>query len=120
MKAYANAVKVSESFHLYNVYCAIGMDLLGSKLTDLGIKNAFCGEAMNEAVGDYKDWIVYDPIAKTDVLIQKINSERLQNVKERILYVWGNSSDKGKYNRQLGTGLAKHARIPHDQTFYAT
>ena len=73
------------------------------------IKSAFCGEAMNEAVGDYKDWEVFNPILKRKILIQKINTERLQNIKERMLYVWGHSADKGKYNRQLGTGLAKHA-----------
>ena len=109
IRAYRDAVKESETYHLYNVYCAVGMLLLGKKLSDLGIKNAFCGEGMNETVGDYKDWVVYDPIQKQKILIQKINTERLQNIQERVLYVWGNSVDKGKYNRQLGTGLAKHA-----------
>jgi asparagine synthetase B (glutamine-hydrolysing) len=106
---YEEGIWASEAYHLYNVYCTVGMLLLGQKLSELGIKNAFCGEAMNEAVGDYKDWIVYDTMQRKNVLIQKINTGRLQNIKERTLYVWGHSADKGKYNRQLGTGLAKHA-----------
>ena len=108
MRSYGESVWTSETYHLYNVYCTAGMMLMGKKLSELGIKNAFCGEAMNEAVGDYKDWKVYNPVLKRDMLIQKINTERLQNIKERMLYVWGHSVDKGKYNRQLGTGLAKH------------
>lgn len=109
IKNYGEAVWVSETYHLYNVYCTVGMLLLGEKLSELGIKSAFCGEAMNEAVGDYKDWSVYNPILRKNVLIQKINTEKLQGIAERILYVHGHTSDDGKYNRQLGTGLAKHA-----------
>lgn len=109
IQSYDEGVWESETYHLYNVYCTVGMLLLGKKLAALGIKNAFCGEAMNEAVGDYKDWKVYNPVLKREILIQKINTKRLQNIKERMLYVWGHSVDKGKYNRQLGTGLAKHA-----------
>jgi hypothetical protein len=88
---------------LWGCYCLV------RKLSELGIKSAFCGEAMNEAVGDYKDWSVYNPILRKNVLIQKINTEKLQGIAERILYVHGHTSDDGKYNRQLGTGLAKHA-----------
>lgn len=109
VRSYEEGVRTSETYHLYNVYCTVGMMLMGEKLKEQGIRNAFCGEAMNEAVGDYRDWRVYNPVLKKEVMIQKINTERLQNIKERTLYVWGHSVDKGKYNRQLGTGLAKHA-----------
>jgi asparagine synthetase B (glutamine-hydrolysing) len=106
---YKKSIAIGEIYHLYNIYCTLGMLLLGEKLAARGIKRAFCGEAMNETVGDYKDWKVFDPIAQQLVTLQNINTERLQNIEERILYVWGHSTDKGKYNRQLGTGLAKHA-----------
>jgi len=106
---YSESVWASETYHIYNVYCTVGMLLMGIKLAEKGIRNAFCGEAMNEAVGDYKDWKVYNTVLKKEILIQKINTKRLQNIKERTLYVWGHTVDKGKYNRQLGTGLAKHA-----------
>jgi asparagine synthetase B (glutamine-hydrolysing) len=109
LSSYRDSIEASETFHLYNVYCAVGMLLLGKKLRKEGITNTFCGEAVNEAVGDYTDWEIFDPIKEKKVIIQKINTERLQNIRERTLYVWGHSIDKGKYNRQLGTGLAKHA-----------
>ena len=109
IRSYEDAIIAAETYHLYNVYCTVGMLLMGEKLAARGIRNAFCGEAMNEAVGDYKDWKVYNPVLKREMLIQKINTERLQNTKHRMLYVWGHSIDKLKYNRQLGTGLAKHA-----------
>lgn len=108
IKAFRESIITGEIYHLYNVYCTVGMTLMGKKLSEQGIANAFCGEAMNEAVGDYKDWKIFDPVQHKEVIVQKINTERLQNINERILYVWGHSVDKGKYNRQLGTGLAKH------------
>ncbi len=119
VSSFDESVRIGEAYHLYNVYCTLGMLLLGKKLAELGITKAFCGEAMNEAVGDYKDWCVYNPILKKNILLQKINTERLQNIPERILYVWGNSVDKGKYNRQLGTGLAKHASARMVKPFMA-
>jgi asparagine synthetase B (glutamine-hydrolysing) len=106
---FEEAILASESYHLYNVYCAAGMLLLGKGLQRMGVRSAFCGEAVNEAVGDYKSWEVTEPGSGRTILLQRINSARLQRVEERQLLVWGHPRDKGKYNKQLGTGLAKHA-----------
>jgi asparagine synthetase B (glutamine-hydrolysing) len=103
------AVEVAETYHLYNFYCAVGMYLLGRRLADDGVSMAFCGEAVNEAVGDYHDWIVQDPITGQPRVLQRVNFERMTQPSERLLYVWGQARDRGKYNHQLGTGLAKHA-----------
>lgn len=107
--AFPDAVRISESYHLFNVYCAVGMLLMGRRLEALGVRSAFCGEAVNEAVGDYHDWAVTDPRTGTPVLLQRVDHKRLGQSSERALYVWGHPLDRGKYNRQLGTGLAKHA-----------
>lgn len=107
---YEEAIRVSECYHLYNVYCAVGMLLFGKKLTkEFGVKAAFCGEAVNETVGDYKDWYVLDSIEEKYVRIQAIDHEANQQVRNRLRLVWGQKSASQKYNRQLGTGLAKHA-----------
>ena len=74
-----------------------------------GFEVAFCGEAVNEALGDYHDWTITDSRTRDEIILQKINSERLAKVEERIAYAWGKSADAGFYNKQLGTGLAKHA-----------
>lgn len=102
-------VEVAETYHLYNFYCSVGMYLLGRGLAAQGIDRVWCGEAVNEALGDYHDWTVRDPLTGEDRVLQRVNYERMRNVSERLLYVWGQSRDRGKYNRQLGTGLAKHA-----------
>ncbi len=106
---YESTVQISEAYHLYNVYCALAMNLLGKKLKDDGIKMAFSGEAVNEAIGDYRDWTVYNSNTNKFEVLQKINKDNITNTKDRIAYVWGNSSNNSKYNRQLGSGLAKHA-----------
>ncbi|HIP11980.1 MAG TPA: hypothetical protein EYG73_04575 [Arcobacter sp.] len=115
---FEKAVEVSESYHLFNIYCAVGMLLLGKKLKEKGLAMAFSGEAVNEAVGDYTDWIVYHPIKKQEVLLQKINQDRIKKVEERIIYVWGNVNNSSKYNYQLGSGLAKHAGARMIKPFY--
>lgn len=102
-------VSIAETYHLYNYYCAVGMYLLGRQLASDGVTTAFCGEAVNEALGDYHDWVVTDPQTGASKTLQHVNFRRMQQSKERLLYVWGQSWDRGKYNRQLGTGLAKHA-----------
>lgn len=107
--AFEEAVIAGEYYPLYDVYCAVGMLLLARGLVRMGVHSAFCGEAVNEAVGDYKDWEVVDPRTGREVVLQKLNSVRLQGTEERQLLVWGHSRDRGKYNKQLGTGLAKHA-----------
>jgi asparagine synthetase B (glutamine-hydrolysing) len=112
------AVRVSESYHLFNVYCAVGMLLMGHRLAEHGVRSAFCGEAVNEAVGDYQDWVVRDPRTGEHLVLQHVDHERLERTPERALYVWGHPSDRGKYNRQLGTGLAKHAGARMVKPFY--
>jgi asparagine synthetase B (glutamine-hydrolysing) len=107
--AFEEAIQISECYHLFNIYCAVGMHLLGAIMKRRGFEVAFCGEAVNEAVGDYHDWTINDPRTRHDIVLQKINSERLEKVEERIAYTWGKSADAGLYNKQLGTGLAKHA-----------
>jgi asparagine synthetase B (glutamine-hydrolysing) len=109
VNAFEDAIQISECYHLYNIYCAVGMHLLGAIMKRRGFEVAFCGEAVNEAVGDYHDWTFNDPQTRHEIVLQKINSERLEKVEERISYTWGKSADAGLYNKQLGTGLAKHA-----------
>ncbi len=109
VQVFEQAVKTSECYPLYNVYCAVGMLLLARKLHEMGLRSAFCGEGVNEAVGDYKDWEVFNPKTGQVVILQRINSARIQRTEERQLLVWGHPRDKGKYNKQLGSGLAKHA-----------
>ena len=104
-----SAIRASECYHLFNVYCAVGMLLLARRLSQAGVRSAFCGEAVNEALGDYKDWRVKNPNSDQEILLQRVNSERLREEEERALFVWGYPRDRGRYNRQLGTGLAKHA-----------
>ena len=108
-ESFEAAVIASEYYPLYNVYCALGMTLLARRLTRMGVRSAFCGEAVNEAVGDYKDWKVIDPRTGEEVVLQRINTARLRRTDERRFLVWGHARDRGKYNKQLGTGLAKHA-----------
>jgi hypothetical protein len=85
------------------------MHLMGEIMKKRGFEVAFCGEAVNEAIGDYHDWTITDPQNRNEIVLQKINSERLEKIEERIAYTWGKSVDAGLYNKQLGTGLAKHA-----------
>lgn len=107
--AFEEAVHISECYHIYNVYCAVGMHLLGKRMQDRVFGVAFCGEAVNEAVGDYHDWTIQESQTQREIVLQKVNFERLEQVEERIAYTWGKSADAGLYNKQLGTGLAKHA-----------
>lgn len=102
-------VSIAETYHLYNYLCAVGMYLLGSRIAEDGFSVAFCGEAVNEALGDYKDWSVADEASGERRVLQHVNHQRMSQSSERVLYVWGQERDRGKYNRQLGTGLAKHA-----------
>lgn len=103
------ALPIAETYHIYNYFCSVGMFLLGRQLADDGVHTAFCGEAVNEALGDYHDWFVIDPVSGDKRMLQTVNYERMRHSAERLLYVWGQASDRCKYNRQLGTGLAKHA-----------
>ncbi|HEV2842607.1 MAG TPA: asparagine synthase-related protein [Chthoniobacterales bacterium] len=109
VEAFEASIQISECYHLYNIYCAVGMHLLGTIMKQRGYSIAFCGEAVNEAVGDYHDWTVTDPCTRQEIILQKINSNRLEKTEERVAYTWGKSVDAGLYNKQLGTGLAKHA-----------
>ena len=116
--AFESAILLSECYHLFNIYCAVGMHLMGDIMKQRGFEIAFCGEAVNEAVGDYHDWTIIDPQTRDEITLQKINSERLAKVEERIAYTWGKSADAGLYNKQLGTGLAKHAGSRMFKPFY--
>lgn len=103
------AVRISESYHLYNVYCAVGMLLLARDLKDKNFDHAFCGEGFNEAVGDYTDWTINDPKNGRAVALQHLNAKKLCDREQRMALVWGPGRDHGRYNHQLGAGLAKHA-----------
>lgn len=107
--AFEDGIVAGECYPIYNLYCAVGMVLMARGLAAMDVRSAFCGEGVNEAVGDYKSWEVNDAISGGTVTLQRINNERLQQVEERQAMVWGHPHDKGKYNKQLGTGLAKHA-----------
>lgn len=109
VKSARQMVSVCDTYHLFNYYCCVGMDLLGRRLALDGMTTVFCGEGVNEALGDYHDWVVTSPTDGQQVTLQSVNVDRMSQVRERILYVWGHARDRGRYNRQLGTGLAKHA-----------
>jgi len=107
--AFEEAVSVAEHYPIYNIYCTVGMVLLARGLARCGLKSAFCGEAVNEALGDYTDWEVINPTTGKMIVLQRIDSERLRTPEMRETLVWGHPCDKGKHNIQLGSGLAKHA-----------
>ena len=106
--AYRNGIKSCELYHVGNTYCATGIWLLGRHLAQDGFSTALCGEGVNEALGDYRSWKLLNPITNEAVTIQSIDFEAMQYSQERELYVWGRREAFSKYNRQLGTGLAKH------------
>ena len=103
------AVKDSEIYHMYNVFCAVGMHKLANVLKDDGIKYVFTGEGGNEAFGDYHDWIVVDPETKKELVLQR-TSKDFNEPAGREAYIWGNllAEAQGRYNIQLGSGLGKH------------
>lgn len=108
-EAALEVIDIADSYHLFNFYCAVGMHMLGRAISADGVGPVFCGEGVNEALGDYHDWVLSSPRTGKSVVLQRVNYERMSRVSERVLYVWGHSHDRGRYNRQLGTGLAKHA-----------
>lgn len=103
------AVSDSEIYHMYNVFCAVGMHKLAGVLKKDGIKYVFTGEGGNEAFGDYHDWIVVDSKTKKEVILQK-TSKDFNEPGGREAYIWGNlaAESQGRYNIQLGSGLGKH------------
>ena|ERR1051326_907694 len=108
LNQYVDAVRQCELYHLPNVYCAVGMVALARALREHGIITAFCGEGVNEALGDYQDWIVKDPTSSAPLLLQRVDHERMSEPAGRVRYVWGREHKEGRYNLQLGSGLAKH------------
>ena len=106
---FARAIHSAECYHLFNIYCAVAMLLIGQRLVDDGVRCAFCGEGMNEAVGDYRSWSVPSQRAQGEILMQKLDPDFISSVEGRERLVWGSGSFSGKLNRQLGAGLAKHA-----------
>lgn len=105
---YSNAVAASEIYHLPNVYCAAGMRFLGHALHRDGIEAAFCGEGVNEALGDYHDWTIDDPRDGSRRVLQCVDDTVFAHVAGRLRYVWGRPDTGGRYNFHLGSGLAKH------------
>jgi|GEM_PF-2453456 len=103
------AITDSEIYHMYNVFCAVGMHKLANVLKNDGVKYVFTGEGGNEAFGDYHDWIVIDPKTKKELILQK-TSKDFNEPEGREAYIWGNlaAEAKGRYNVQLGSGLGKH------------
>jgi len=98
----------SEIYHLYNVYCAVGMLLLGRRLAADRIGIAVSGEGANEAFGDYHNWTIRERDGSERTIQTTDNA--FSSVRGRHAYVWGNpvSAKMGFVNRQLGSGLAKH------------
>jgi asparagine synthetase B (glutamine-hydrolysing) len=109
VEAFSESVWRSEIYHLYNVYCAVGMVLLGRHLRGLNTEFAMSGEGANEAFGDYHNWEVTSTDGKKHV-IQHTNVEVFNSPEGRHAYVWGNKRAEARnlFNKQLGTGLAKH------------
>ncbi|MCI0603404.1 asparagine synthase-related protein [bacterium] len=107
-REYSDAVKSCELYHIPNTYCAVGMRLIGKALRRDGFKVAFCGEGVNEALGDYHDWVVKDPVTGQPLMLQRVDDVQLGQTPERIRYVWGQARPEGRYNLQLGSGLGKH------------
>jgi asparagine synthetase B (glutamine-hydrolysing) len=105
---YHEAVKACELYHIPNVYCAVGMLAIGKALREDGINVAFCGEGVNEALGDYHDWVVKDPSTKQPRVLQRVDHRQLSKTSGRMRYVWGRAHQEGRFNLQLGSGLAKH------------
>ncbi|MDD4989351.1 MAG: asparagine synthase-related protein [Candidatus Pacebacteria bacterium] len=103
------AISDSEIYHMYNVFCAVGMHKLASVLKNDKVDHVFTGEGGNEAFGDYHDWIVIDPKTKKEIVLQT-TSKDFNEPEGREAYIWGNliSEAKGRYNIQLGSGLGKH------------
>lgn len=103
------AITDSEIYHMYNVFCAVGMHKLAKVLKNDGIKYVFTGEGGNEAFGDYRDWKVIDSKTKKEVILQK-TAKDFSEPEGREAYIWGNlfAEAKGRYNVQLGSGLGKH------------
>lgn len=109
LDAFGSAVEMSECYHLFNVYCAVGMLLIGRALSGAGESHAFCGEAVNEAIGDYGDWTCKNPVTGLENKLQTLKPAQMSGHETRLRLVWGHPHDRGKYNKALGTGLAKHA-----------
>ena len=103
------AVSIAEDYHLFNIFCAVPMLILGGRLKEMGISTAYCGEGVNEAVGDYDDWIVWNPHLQRDELMQALRPLHLEQPQKRASLCVGGNEFFLKYNRQLGAGLAKHA-----------
>ncbi len=104
-----SSVSDSEIYHMYNVFCAVGMHKLAKVLQQKNIRSVFTGEGGNEIFGDYHDWIIKDSITKEDVVLQT-TSRVFDEPVGREAYIWGNlKAEKiGHYNIQLGSGLGKH------------
>jgi len=98
----------SEIYHLYNVYCAVGMVVLARYLKQLEVRNVISGEGANEGFGDYHNWDMKQDAGS--VRIQSTDIVAFNSPKGRHAYVWGNpnSENQGFFNQQLGSGLAKH------------
>lgn len=104
-----NAVAESEIYHMYNVFCAVGMSILARTLKADRMRYAYTGEGGNEAFGDYHDWVVRDARRNKNVVLQRTAKE-FDQPRGREAYIWGNlkAEAHGRYNRQLGSGLGKH------------
>jgi asparagine synthetase B (glutamine-hydrolysing) len=103
------SVADSEIFHLYNVFCALGMSILADAIAKDNIEYLFTGEGGNECFGDYYDWIIKDRATQQDIILQTTD-KTFETPAGREAYIWGNlASEKvGRYNQQLGSGLGKH------------
>lgn len=103
------AVLSSEIYHLYNVFCAVGMEFIAEAFSKDHISYVFTGEGGNECFGDYNDWVIKDGATKQSLILQTTD-EAFETPAGREAYVWGNlaSEKAGRYNVQLGSGLGKH------------
>ena len=103
------AIELSELYHLYNVYCAVGMTHRAHGLHQVGVSEVLPGEGANSAFGDYGGRSVTHPLTGKLVTLQK-TPHLLTKPRGREAYSFGNTErqKKGFYNVQLGSGLSKH------------
>ena len=90
---YNDAIASCELYHLPNVYCALGMKAIAAALKSDGIETAFCGEGVNEAVGDYHDWSVIHPVSGEMILLHSASTTCVSVKLQVELAMYGENRD---------------------------
>src|SRR5690606_16354335 len=89
LKSIYASIESSEIYHLYNVFCAVGMYVMIDALKNDGIRYVHTGEGGNECFGDYYDWVIYNQEANRNDILQT-TSDDFKTPRGREAYVWGN------------------------------